>query len=117
MLALWALTKSAVVTEESSYAAHAERTMQSNINPLSLKKPLALRTASEPPPAVKTKSKQKHRMKRSPKMKNCHMLLNKAQSALPGLIAVARHFYVPGQPGFTREGHDGSHGSEIFIIC
>lgn len=59
-----ALTKSGVVTEESSYAAHAERMVQSNINPLSLKKPLALPTASKPPPAVKTKSKQKHRIKR-----------------------------------------------------
>lgn len=87
-----ALTKSwsvKVVTEESSYAAHAELTVQSNINPLSLKKPLALPTASKPPPVKKTNSTQKHRMKKSPKMKNCHMLLNsRSQSALPGLIAV-----------------------------
>lgn len=99
--------------EKSSPALHAARAVWSNIIPLLQKKkknslsrvPLPARR----PPAVKTKSKHKRRIKRGTKDEKLCPAVEQSWSALFGLIAAPQHFGVPAR-------RHRCHGSEIYDL-
>lgn len=100
-----------VAIGESSQAAHAERMVQSNINPLSLKELLATPTSKQPT-AVKRNNTTATQSVEEPEYEISVQAIEQSQHTLPGMVAIAHSINVPGvQIGLLNAPHEagGAH--------